>query len=90
MPSSVSTQAIPNDKPKRKRFTPCISRELNNLYKDVIGVCTMDKKARSQPMRQILNRLLCFEQFEVIVFGDKTILDEGLFLHTHTKYKNTY
>lgn len=42
-----------------------------------IGVCALDIKARSRPSRQILTRLQNNDDFEVIVFGDKVILDEG-------------
>lgn len=42
----------------------------------------MDIKARSKAMREILTRLVERSRggIEVKVFGDKVILDEGLFL----------
>ena len=44
---------------------------------DVVAVCCLDKKARSKPMRHILNRLLSYGEYSIVIFGDKTILDEG-------------
>lgn len=41
----------------------------------------MDKKARSKPMRYILDRMLAYGDFEVVIFGDKTIIDEGMTIH---------
>ncbi|WOL08862.1 inositol hexakisphosphate and diphosphoinositol-pentakisphosphate kinase 2-like [Canna indica] len=41
-----------------------------------IGVCVMEKKATSAPMGKILERLQAFGEFEIIMFGDKVILED--------------
>lgn len=42
-----------------------------------LGICAMDKKAQSKPMREILSRLPS-EIFEIITFGDDRILNEPI------------
>ncbi|KAL6614393.1 hypothetical protein ACP70R_036663 [Stipagrostis hirtigluma subsp. patula] len=41
-----------------------------------IGVCVMEKKVWCSPMEQILERLRAFGEFEIIIFGDKVILED--------------
>lgn len=43
-----------------------------------IGVCAFDYKARSRLSRQLLTRLQGNGEFEIVVFGDKAILDDGM------------
>jgi len=44
--------------------------------KGVIGVCALESKARSKPARNIFGKLI--DDFELIIFGDKIILDEDV------------
>jgi hypothetical protein len=44
----------------------------------VIGVCAMESKARSKPMRNLLSRLLEGQLFDVVNFGDHVILEEPI------------
>ncbi|KAL3676691.1 hypothetical protein R1sor_026639 [Riccia sorocarpa] len=50
--------------------------ELDPSRKVTVGVCVMEKKALSPPMTEILNRLEAFGEFEIILFGDKVILED--------------
>ncbi|OEL27790.1 Inositol hexakisphosphate and diphosphoinositol-pentakisphosphate kinase 2 [Dichanthelium oligosanthes] len=43
-----------------------------------IGVCVMEKKVSCSPMEQILERLRAFGEFEIIIFGDKVILQDPI------------
>ena len=42
-----------------------------------LGICAMDKKARSKPMMEILKRLPVNE-FKVVIFGDDKILNVAI------------
>lgn len=47
-----------------------------SLPRVTVGICAMDKKANSKQMRAITERLLRYGEFEVIIFGDDTILNK--------------
>ena len=47
-----------------------------------VGVCALDVKARSKASRNILTRLQGNGELDVVIFGDKVILDEGEFART--------
>ena len=42
----------------------------------IVGVCAMEKKSSSRPMKEILERLIRFEQIEICVFEESVILKE--------------
>ncbi|KAE8695789.1 hypothetical protein F3Y22_tig00110691pilonHSYRG00215 [Hibiscus syriacus] len=50
----------------------------------IVGVCVMEKKVKcgseafSAPMRQILDRIKAFGEFEILYFGDKVILEDPI------------
>ncbi|XP_075251165.1 uncharacterized protein LOC142343261 isoform X3 [Convolutriloba macropyga] len=41
-----------------------------------LGICAMQKKTDSKPMKQILNRLKVFEYLNVVIFEESVILNE--------------
>jgi inositol hexakisphosphate/diphosphoinositol-pentakisphosphate kinase len=61
---------------RRNSSAPSLCRDDDGLPKVVIGICAMDKKARSRQMNHIVERLLRYGEFEVVVFGDDTILNK--------------
>lgn len=62
----------------KDKNTPLNNKFMSYSIKLIVGVCAMDIKARSKPMRHILDRLLSYGEFEVVLFGDQVILEESI------------
>ena len=53
------------------------AKSKGKLVKIKLGICAMDKKAKSKPMREILSRLTD-GLFDIIVFGDEVIQNQAV------------
>lgn len=68
-PRDVVVDLSPDDDAKNSK---------KNSNKIQIGICAMDKKARSKPMAEILSRLDTDTLFHVVFFGDDCILNKDI------------
>ena len=77
--ASTTTTATTKSGNKKSSTLHIPAVEPNEMYPDRIrlGICAMDKKARSKPMAEILSRL-DETLFHVIFFGDDMILNKPI------------
>ena len=67
----------PSLKGKRNESAPDLRTSTDDeLPRITVGVCAMDKKAKSKQMRAITERRMRYGEFKIIVFGDETILSK--------------
>jgi len=52
---------------------------ISSCLVDVIGVCAMKSKATSKPMKSILNRLVAYNEIDVVTFDEELILTKGMY-----------
>ena len=55
---------------------PSPSPSKSSSHQVVVGVCAMEKKTLSKPMKEILTRLEEFEYIKTYIFSEKVILEE--------------
>ena len=75
--SETNNHTHPSLKGKRNESAPDLRSSIDSdLPRITVGVCAMDKKAKSKQMQAITERLMRYGEFKIIVFGDETILNE--------------
>jgi hypothetical protein len=74
--SKLSTSYLPSGKKGSLPYIPAAASK-DNADRIRLGICAMDKKARSKPMAEILSRLN-EDHFQVVFFGDAIILNSPI------------
>ena len=84
--ASSSMPPLPRPNPSRHKknqpskqipFIPAAAEDSADRDRIRLGICAMDKKARSKPMAEILSRL-DEDLFQVVFFGDNVIVNEPI------------
>jgi inositol hexakisphosphate/diphosphoinositol-pentakisphosphate kinase len=75
--SSQQSQHKKNNPSKQIPHIPAAAEDAPAGDRIRLGICAMDKKARSKPMAEILSRL-DEDLFQVVFFGDQVILKEPI------------
>ncbi|GKY97682.1 hypothetical protein MPSEU_000726400 [Mayamaea pseudoterrestris] len=66
-----------NQSSKQLPFIPAAASTVDSVDRIRLGICAMDKKARSKPMAEILSRL-DEDLYQVVFFGDSVIINEPI------------
>ena len=75
---STSKSSSPITSSNTSDINDITARKSISNKKIIVGICSMDKKAKSSSMLKITELLYAYGEFEIIFFGDKMILFENI------------
>ena len=74
----VDDEALQTDLEKKEREAEIYSSSGYGVATYLIGICAMERKARSKPMTALVNRLDLVGDLRTIVFPERLILDKNV------------